>query len=532
MPPRLAPPDQFDFPLPPVTRVFGERQVRWFFEYWTSLSRKLTDREKGKTRVYKPPIGEVDLAKVIVRVYQSWPRRKFKPKGESTTIATFDGACPFPVLEWERAWLERFGSGVYRVYLGEIGSGAGCVCFADINVFDLDFPPKVAVEDLDIAHKDNATYVKQLRDQGIKFPGDENEEEQQMNETQAKLIDTVLEVKDRLAAVQTESAVNAVKAENDGTQIENSAATRAMSMVVDLADKMVAGSEKRAEAATNANNPTQLLNMLGSLLEHTKPDMTLVTESLKSAGQLQLEIARMNQAAVERAEKRAESYETILLKTATQPAAAPPAAANATPQNDLVSQLETFGRLRDFFQPAAAARTVRAESLVPWDKIIAAAVPLVTAIVVRLTSPAAVPPVSAATNGQAQPASQPALPAAPVRSDPDEAAFVAAGVTGDLIPIMRKITEPLCQHFVGQDTNGYTFANWFVTNGIGADEVPEMRAQFDMIKQAGPEALYAVIKAWPPIWNRIGGFGPARIQGFIGEFLRYDDWLTQQQPAT
>ena len=531
----------YTLPDPGVLR-FSDRQFRFFVEYWTSLGRVLTNDEKGRRgRRYKAPLPENDLAKVYVRVYQIWPRRLFKPAGERSDIAQFDGACPFTLDGCRREMAERLGSGLFGLYLCEEGV-SGAICYADVTLHDPEFPPVVALKDLDVGHKDNRGYVQQLRDANVAIPGDEGytspeeKERQAMNETMTQdLVNRAIETSGEVAALREQVKSRA----HEPGEGEKSA----ISLVSDLARTMVESSERRAQDAVKSNTMPEMIGLITTVLDKAKPDMSVFAGMMERTSKLEVMIFDLNKSAIEEAREQARFFRQM---ATDRPAVAAAAAAPAdNPQRSLIDQIKEAKQLLDAITPAHEPRVVREAA---WEKVLEKGLPtllqLATNAVVILSQrnggvqPVAVQPgqgavqqpVPAAAAQQPQTVQQPVAGPGPAGRDSDEIAFLAAGFPAELIQEMRRMSDPLCQHFVGagdgpggEGTSGYTFAGWVLTNGVGAAESPEGRAKYELMKGAGVDGLLACVRAWPPIWSRIGGFPPDRMKRFLNEFLSFDE---------
>jgi hypothetical protein len=383
-----------------------------------------------------------------------------------------------------------------------------------------------------VSHPDNRGYVQSLRDAGIKIPGDEGyqsnaeKEAQAMQEAQqTTLVEKVVSMASELGEMRGELR-NPPAKEADPT--ETAASLAAIQTLQEITTKAVDSAERRAEVASRGQDLPTMMKVLSELAERMKPDPTVLSAALSRSAELEKALLQMQQGLIERAEREAAFYREAALKPGASAAAAPSAAGPV----DLVGEFRKAKELVELFSPPAA--TAPRESSAFLERNLPAILQAAQNIIGRIGE--TVHNAAVAKTGQGIPvapapiAAAPQSPGSPVSTDPDVAYALSRNVPPEVIDELKRITEPLCSHFTGTpDTNGYSFANWIVTGGTAAMENEKGRGQYQLMKAAGADALLQLLQAWRPIWSRIGGFPPQRIQQFIAEFLDYDDWLARQQ---
>jgi len=558
---RFAVTGEYTLPTPRF-QTYNERQADAFFDYWLSLSSKLPG--------FGRPISESALENVTVRVYRQWPRRKViipvvkdgeQPKEKPTNeIGKFNGACPFPVnseyqsnprakprpaVLWRDALLDRFGTGTYGIYLGEEGV-SGAVCYACVKVHDDDRPPKLAIDEVDVSHPDNRGYVQQLKAAGIKIPGDEGymseqdlREKQEMEQAHEKLVDRALDNASALGELRGKVEALASSPAVASTPLNDHAAEKAIDMMAKAAESAVDAANKRADAATASTSMPAMVEMVGTLIDKMKPDTTVIV-------QLEQRLVDLQQAALQRSEKDAQFYRDQLsqVQTVLMTARQTAAETQEKPETDLLEEIRKAKELAGLFSPGAAAR----DSSSFWEKnlpVILGVVQAGIATIANIAHNAAVartgqgavenPPVPAGVPQQVM-QSQQQQPQTQQPQNTDEQAALAAGVPPPAIPMLQKVTDAFVAHFIGAQGNnpqsdGHTFAAWVATGGIGADETQEGRTQYQLMVQAerdNPGALIWLVRRWPPINSRIGGFPQPAFEKFVQEFMEYDAWMQQQ----
>jgi len=524
----------FTFP-PPNEQQYSAKRASLFFRYWIRLPKRQGQR---------PPLSEEEITKIVVRLYRAWPRRKFDLKAQNREIARWDGACPYTQGTWESALLERFGSGRYEIFLNEEGV-SGALCSSKITLHDEQYPPKVAVEDLDLLHPDNQQYLQGLRDSGVTLPGDETyqtieqQQEAEVAETvQSELLRGVMDLKQEVAEIKATSGSAAAGAASAAAANE-SATVKA---VLDFA--------REARERPNGDDGAKMISVLLAALKDLRPDDSVYRALSERANKLEEALLNASRESREQILEERNFFRDLVTTTrdAQAKSAAAAAAAPAERPPDLIQQVRQARELLETLQQgigagsAPAARVSVIERLAPTVlATVDRAINAFTMARAQQQQAAPVPgqfgympatPALAGMPADAGPAAgvQQPQPAAAMPADQDTMAALRAGLPPEVIPQLRRLTPAFCAHFVNSPstTSGYTFADWIVTGGIGAGATQEGRTEYEMMKAMGADQIAMVLKVWPPTARVVGGFPPEKLSQFLEEFLHLDEWLENQ----
>ena len=93
--------------------------------------------------------------------------------------------------------------------------------------------------------------------------------------------------------------------------------------------------------------------------------------------------------------------------------------------------------------------------------------------------------------------------------------------------MLTEISPAFLAHYYGEGTDGSTFANWIITQGLGANPTQEGRQVYDGLKEAGKDKIMFLLRSHD-IWQRIGST-PQKTNAFIDSFLAYDAIMEQQE---
>jgi len=539
---KMAIPGTYTLPKPRF-QSYSQVQVDQFFSYWVSLG----------TRIMKfrhQPLPEDRLSAVVVKVYRDYPRRKMIDlRNKTRDIATFEGRCPWTVDDWREGFLDRFGSGNYTCYLNEMGV-SGAICRADVRVHDDNRPAKVAIDDLDVSHPDNRSYIQQLRDSGIKVPGDEGYvsqseqerlemEEKNTNALQSRMLDMAETVGELKAQVRQPAAAPVPDA-----GLTKTAAEAAIGIMADVTKNALATADQRVADAGKSQNVSGIFEMVTTLAEKFKPDNSLLVEALRREAELSSKILELQSNRMAE-ESRAHREELSAMRQQLAQLQAQRNEREPETRNTL-DQLSEAVELVDKLRGLSGGGAERAPRESFWERNMGTVLGVVNTGIAAFS--AAAHNMAVARTGQGQPVAPPAAPPvavqvrpggapgpAPGQPDPDEMLAIQRGVPPVTIPMLRRVTEPLLAHFIGApETDGYSFAEWVVTGGTNARETQDGRAEYMLMRAAEenePGSLKRLVMAWPPIGNRIGGFAAGKFDVFIQEFMDYDRWLASQPAA-
>ena len=508
-----------------------------FFWYWNSLTKKLTaDR----------------MAKLEVRVYQNWPVRKVRmnPDGSEACkhLVMFQGEpCRFGATtdtNWQTDWLQRFGSGKFTVFVNELGV-VDAICSCELEINDPEFPPKVAPEDISLAHPNNKDYIQEQRDAGIRFPGDEDQEaeEQEMvaqqvnTELVGKVVEQAADIGEMKATIShladraKERAAEPPPVQPEVNPVVSRAYDTALDMVKDTA-------REQREALGKGLDINQVVQAVKTITEMSRPAdngfATLLADQNKMLQQELMESRRDRERHLEEENR----FLRDRLTTPTQIAVSTPAPSNQP--RSVLDEIKAAKELLDTINGGGGADKEPSE---PWwtkllspqtfdiaGKLILGATSILGMYAANIGYNQAV-----ARTGQGTPQAPP-QPVAPQPQpqgpppDPNVSQALAAGVPPQAVQFLQQITEPLTLEFLQPNGSGYGFAEWVLAQG-GTDFTAQGRQDYIALRNIGYENLLNMLRAWAPIWNVLGSVPLAKVEKFIREFLSYDEWQASQAAA-
>jgi len=98
---------------------------------------------------------------------------------------------------------------------------------------------------------------------------------------------------------------------------------------------------------------------------------------------------------------------------------------------------------------------------------------------------------------------------------------------------INQIAEAFKSHFFGapQGFNGYTFAEFILSETRGGPETPGGRQAYGTIKETlGRAQFEALVQEHPSLWASVRGM-PHQYKIFVDQFFGYDEWYAKQQSS-
>jgi len=514
-----------DYSLPKVkfrsVRDTGKsRNAQKFFQYWDAI-----------------PEGKRDLAKV--KIYRLWPVCDVKAVNANATIEwdTLTGAIPFPVDEYETAFLHKYGSGEWNVLMTEEGV-SGVVMEGYFSAIDLErYPPKIDFRTLLRGNFKNQDYVKWLeRQPGLQLPWTidpaRQEEEQNMN-VAGEAISKLVESHERQADKIIELVEDKIDSQTEQQQqsIESTAANEAMKMVTNTANTIVEGMAKQMDKVIEQSgkqviNPKEILESVVEVADKLRgPDTT--TGVFEKLFELQREETKYWR---ERAE-------------ASAPVSSEPQASGI---DLLLEEGQKFKQLGDLFgwtgrrqrNDDEPPRQIEAPAKEHWLDILGRKLAENPALAITgvfaLTNLAQtfmgrgkpveeVQKLATQVNGQLTGQNQP-----PPNGDQERQ-------RAQLQNFLRAIEPLFLKHFfdpANEELNGYSFAEDFLTAKPGLNAQLEFtpqgamtelgQQQYNQIRAGGPIQFDRIVRDYPPIWNLVQGNMP-KYQQFLKDFFEFPE---------
>jgi hypothetical protein len=548
----LLPPNS-TFPEPPFHRVEdrgGKLNCIKFFSYWASLTKPLGDR--------------IELCQV--KIYRHWPVISVKlvePERKDTYIEMMTGACPLEPENYVQWFLDRFGSGRWHVVMNE-DHVHGEIMEAYFSAIDLDrYPPKLDLRTVVVGEKSNETYLRWLAATGVKTPwaNPQGQEDDDMSSAAGEALKVVATaVTDmaqknvELAEAAADARVEAAEAKEtdrrenpEEARIPVSAAIEGMKMVSNAADQTI---KMVTSHAGSQFNPIEMMKAAAEIVRPQKnddPTLGLVLNALTSA----------NERALAMQKEQLDFYKAMVMKPNGDGSfsLAPQQVQPPQPVGGLRSMLEEgkelveLAEMLGFKRAGRGAAVPEAPPPEPGKSIMVTIVenivPITTGLalvanllynVLRKGEPQN--PQEAVQNAQRQaaafvpPEAQPQPTGFHPQPDQPGAAQPQPAANGDPFAAWRQfITEiegPLVSHFFGTNYNGYTFAEFILSNGSGAGENTVGRKTYDTIKeQLGPAGFDQLVQSHFPLWSKLSGT-PQKYKQFLTEFFTYDEWQAEE----
>lgn len=498
---------------------------------------------------------------LVAYVYRHWPvirivtkDRKGNPK-PSMQIAKVPGGQPITDLD---QMLHQWGGGDYMIRLNTDHTIAHCTI---TGLRDNDHPP--VIPDLSCLVMDdpaNRSYVEMLRMRGVKLPGSEQEDEQDMAQVAAletmgraveslsdKLIEQAEQSVERASKAQpapppdtgAQAQLKGMEVVTEAAKISNQmiqgAANSAREMQAKTGDPMATldkaadlinklrGSEKAVTPST-AVDPMDTLNKAADLLTKLRgPDKPvaedttvklLMQQLMDRQNELQKQLFQVQNERILFAEKLAADKAAIPI---------PPAAA----ESSLAKMIREYKDLRDLINPEGEAEPAAKTgnklvdllpSLIQGGLLLASVIG--NAIFNARTQGPPVPPP------QPQPGLAPELAAAAVAAGainpapaPDPGAGSAPSEADRYTMMLRQMEGPLLTS-LNEGQSGDEFADTLIR---WAGRIP-----YDHLKGLGKDAILALLQTYQPIWLQVTQI-PQRFNQFLDEFLDYDEIMAAQE---
>lgn len=502
-----------------------------------------------------------DQAQLVAYVYRSWPvirimsvdsKGNMKP---SMQIAKIPGGRPVIDLD---DMMHQFGGGDYTIRLNTDHTIAHCTI---TGLRHNDHPP--VIPDLNWLVMDdpaNRSYIEMLRMRGVKLPGSEQEQTDDMAQVQAletmsqtvqgltdKLIEQSERASDRAAErapapppdAGAQAQLKGMEVVTEAAKISNQmiqgAANSAREMQARTGDPMATldkaadlinklrGSEKAVTPST-AVDPMDTLNKAADLLTKLRgPDKPvaedttvklLMQQLMDRQNELQKQLFQVQNERILFAEKLAADKAAIPI---------PPAAA----ESSLAKMIREYKDLRDLINPEGEAEPAAKTgnklvdllpSLIQGGLLLASVIG--NAIFNARTQGPPVPPP------QPQPGLAPELAAAAVAAGainpapaPDPGAGSAPSEADRYTMMLRQMEGPLLTS-LNEGQSGDEFADTLIR---WAGRIP-----YDHLKGLGKDAILALLQTYQPIWLQVTQI-PQRFNQFLDEFLDYDEIMAAQE---
>lgn len=513
----------------PRWEVVSKARGKYFFEYWKSIPQEF-----------------VDL--VEVRSYRTWPQIRMElaePERKDHAWEIIEGACPFDPEDFETQIMQRptYGSGDYRFDLKERGV-PDIICRGYVHAQDLQMYPPVLDYSTLVNCPANQEYIRTLMKRNIKLPWEYTpEEENEMAGTGAgvaeslKLMTEAVTTTAKMAVESAHEAANAkVEAaearldeannqeEDDSPpdEVAESAAIRGFDLLAHAAEKSM---DMMTKYAGKQYDPVEMMKATKELMKGDGAGIELLVGAIEKQGTLILQMAEKNQ--------------ELMRETLKAPAAS---------TKSMLEQVKEIKEFADLFgwgprdhddepapvvqsrAPEKSAGQIIAENIstiIPGLSMIMAMGANIFYNMKATTprNPAEDMAAAMAQNPLAQmppgtPPQQFAQPAPPAPVDPAER----------YRGFIRAITDPLLHHFFGGQAgfNGYTFAEYILSNKTGAGETLEGRQAYVTIKtKLGRDQFDQLVREHFDLWSKLQGM-PQQWKGFLDEFFGYDEWAAKQ----
>lgn len=493
---------------------------------------------------------------------------------------------PSPIEEdIEGEMLHRHGSGDYKLILND-SLASKQVCQTSITVRDQDYPPLVTPEELIWDDPANRSYVEILHTRGVYGPNElpekrRMEDEESMAETTALAqvaTDAIKMTMDTMKArAEAPPAAVAVRpspsveqdATNKGMQIIATAAGTAQSLIEKAVVSAQELTTKNGDTSSTIREIAEVVTLLRPADPMANPAVQSLMSEIKDLRSQALESQRAEMAELRKAlaETRAQ------LLTSTQPGGVAPASATTQnqvttiqerPKDDLdrlIDLQEKIGRLRklggsitgeDEGEEAVSRKSAGGDGDSIWMKLLPMALPALSAVLGLLTNAAHNWAVGKTGQGQVIPPPQmPQMPMqmpgqgqAPMQITEEQYAQMVA--TGQIQPGDYQ-PQPTTTSTGAADMNINPYKAFLAeleqplilslsmgeTGDVFAGKLIDWKGRmaYDILKSQGKDVLVALLRSYPPIWDKVSQIQPTLSQ-FLDDFLNYDAISASEEGAS
>lgn len=469
---------------------------------------------------------------------------------------------------------KKMGSGSWHVILNEAGiTGALAECYFESEDYDL-YPPQIDLKTLVRNDPVNDDYIRWLAAKGIKTPWDNpNQEEDDMGsdavKTAMEAVTTIsksaIEAKEReadarieLAEERNEKLEERIEELNEADQDEQQSMANIQATAMTESMKLVTGTAEKMIDMVTKNSGSQFdpLKIMEKSHEFAK-DLAQARGPDPSIGQLVEAIKDQNAKMLTLQSQQMDFMSRMIgmTKNADGSWSAGPAAQPGGQLTGLVTQLEGVERLAGllgFNRNNQVTQAPPVEHAPPrrtmWDAVadavssnpvatlslVTTGLTLVANIVYNLTAGRSGPvnPQEAVTRANQQPMqAQPSPGPAAAPGSPGSASSGMDPKDPRRWAGLPAYLEPsLTSHLLGRDQgmNGFTFAEYVLSECTGGARTPRGRQFYDSIRQnLGPAQFDNLMRSHPPI-AKLAQENPDTFLNFLKEFFGYDDFMASE----
>jgi hypothetical protein len=542
-------PTQFAAPRHNVWRDTEKRkQAIGGFEYW---------REIGGT--IDAPSELADF--IEVNVYRTWPvcdLKRLDPPPKRITWDILEGPCPFEPEAYKEFFLEKYGSGEWKLILNEKGV-QGEVILIYFSAVDLDrYPPKLDLKTVVPGVFANQSYIRWLRDRGTLLPwedGNEEREQQQredeeMGTVAAEALRSITEAHERMVDKNLELSEKLSEARNTqapaapAPDAEAHATNRAIDLVASSAERMI---NMVSEKAGSQYDPVEMLRTTAEVLRGGEDKNSGAESARIMADSFKETVAKM----AEMQEKHLEFLKTVVMQKNADGTWSARAVEQEKPKT-LIEQLNeyrTIGEMlgwtpgREMVPASAAAEEAPAreqkssswltpETIVPITGLITMAFTLGANMLHNWAvaragqgkpeDPQEAIKKAAANTAGAMPGGMPGAAAQPQQQPQDPRAMWAQFID-------QQLKVPFLAHFYDPQCNGYTLAQFLQSDGtMGTPTANGRHVYMTLVEQVKREGMDLLIRGNHDIWSKVQGL-PQKYDQYLDEFFGYDEWAMEQQ---
>lgn len=383
----------------------------------------------------------------------------------------------------EEYLIRTHGGGQYKFYFNDTSQPQGKIKLFETGItLDMnEYPPKLALEELDLTDKRNTAFINKLKSEGV-LAMDGTPKPQQNNGGNVEITNKLLDV-----------VISNQRQQNNqpkGISIDEHAAMKAIDMVADVAKRN-----------SSESSPDKMLGMIKTIMEMNKPSndnsmMPLILQMMKDSQEQSRQMFQLQLEAI-KAQNNSNKSEPVdpmaevdrLLSIADK--------LGLKPRNNPVEPKSTLEVALDHIAPIASGvmNVIAARMGLPQEQMIQ----------------------TAELQQQQQQPTTMGVPTDMPNNDPNQQLV-------QMHQMLNQYGSIILSHM--DSTPGHE-----KTGDMLAENVIAMAGMpvYNGIAQAGQELLYEAMKTHTPFWRDASLHGEPYVRKFVDDFINYPEIIKQEE---